>query len=270
MIICHICHNVANQLTFHSNFQIYEEQYREFINLRPKHIPTSSYTSINHVNKVLGAFKLYLKPMVYKPTLLLVLLFAFQQFSGGYIIIFYTIDVFKSIGGNFGAGFNEFTSLIMIGVIRFVMSIISSLVSKKVGRKPLLTISGIGMGVCLVISVLHASYLKSYNLDFLPLVAILTYVIFASLGFFVLPWSMIGELLPVKVRATMGGVLITWAYMCMFMVVKIFPSMLEMFGINIIFMFFSIVSLVAVAFVCVWIPEPFGKTFAEIEEYFQS
>lgn len=238
--------------------------------MRSKQIPTSSYTPINPVNKVFGVFKLYFTPMVYKPTLLLVILFILQQFSGGYVIIFYAIDVFKSVGGNFGAGINEFTSLVMIGVIRFIMSIISSLVSKKVGRKPLLTISGIGMSFSLLISVLHSSFLKSYNLDFLPLVAILSYVVFASLGFFVIPWSMIGELLPVKARATMGGVMLTWAYLCMFMVVKMFPAMLEIFGIDILFMFFSIVSLVAVFFVCIWLPETFGKSFAEIEEYFQS
>lgn len=71
--------------------------------------------------------KLLMQPKVYKPFFVLIALFFFQQISGPYVIIFYAIDLFVKIGGKFGDHVNEYGALLMLGILRFVMSIVCAL-----------------------------------------------------------------------------------------------------------------------------------------------
>lgn len=70
---------------------------------------------------------IYLQPHVYKPLVILLIIFAFQQLSGAYAIIFYAVNLFLKIGGQFGNGINEYVSMVLLGVIRFGMSIVAVL-----------------------------------------------------------------------------------------------------------------------------------------------
>lgn len=66
------------------------------------------------------------RPDVYKPVLLLIAVFFFQQISGGYVIIFYAINFFLKIGGNFGGHIDEYGAMLLLGVLRFFISLISA------------------------------------------------------------------------------------------------------------------------------------------------
>lgn len=223
----------------------------------------------------------YKTPSVYKPVIILFFLFVIQQLSGAYVIIFYAVDLFREIGGHFQQGIDEFVSLALLGTIRFVMAIISSFLSKKVGRRKLLSISGIGMfitsliaGLYMYVTVIPPDELSKLNItrtnqeDNITLICVLCYVCFSSLGYLVIPWTLIGELLPVKFRGKIGGALIAVAYLLMFTVVKIFPFLLDAIKIQCIFYIISIVNLLGVCFVIIFLPETLGKSFTDIENYF--
>lgn len=66
------------------------------------------------------------QPRIYKPFVILSSIFLFQQISGGYVIIFYAIPLFLKIGGNFGDNINEYGAMLLLGILRFVMSINSA------------------------------------------------------------------------------------------------------------------------------------------------
>lgn len=72
------------------------------------------------------SFKIYAQPKVYKPLILLICLFIFQQLSGVYAVIFYAVNLFQEIGGQFGNGINEYEAMLLLGTIRFIMSILVS------------------------------------------------------------------------------------------------------------------------------------------------
>lgn len=85
-------------------------------------------------------------------------------------------------------------------------------ISNYVGRRKLLFMSGIGMAICTLIAGLFMTYAHILlneqqhsniscvrNNDIVLLICILAYVFFSSLGFLVIPWTLIAELLPLEV-----------------------------------------------------------------------
>lgn len=56
-----------------------------------------------------------------KPLTILFFIFLFQQLSGGYVVIFYAIQVFQIVGGNFEKDFDEYDTLVFMGLIRCVL-----------------------------------------------------------------------------------------------------------------------------------------------------
>jgi membrane-bound ClpP family serine protease len=67
-----------------------------------------------------------LKPQVYKPLIILLFVFLFQQFSGCYILIFYTINILRNLSLNFSRKVNENMALMLLGMLRLIMSVIAS------------------------------------------------------------------------------------------------------------------------------------------------
>lgn len=71
-------------------------------------------------------WKLSKEPQVYKPLIILLFVFLFQQFSGCYVLIFYTINIFRNLSSNFSKKINENMALILLGSLRLIMSVIAS------------------------------------------------------------------------------------------------------------------------------------------------
>lgn len=66
------------------------------------------------------------EPQVYKPLIILLFMFLFQQLSGCYILIFYTINIFRNLSLNFSEKINENMALMLLGTFRLIMSVIAS------------------------------------------------------------------------------------------------------------------------------------------------
>ncbi|EFA05013.1 facilitated trehalose transporter Tret1 [Tribolium castaneum] len=238
-------------------------------------------TSAKNRRKSRIDWSFYKESVVYKPFFILFVIFVIQQLSCGYVIIFYAVDLFREIGGHFRNGLDEFVALVLLGSIRFVMSIISALISKRVGRRPLFFVSGLGQcltslvaGVYMYFTVIPPDELAKLSIhkdkgDNIALYCVLGYVCFSSLGYLVIPWTLIGELFPVKVRGVLGGLMVSIAYIFMFVAVKIFPFVLDLIKIQCVFYVMAVVNLCGVIFIFFFLPETLGKTFNDIEAYFK-
>lgn len=268
----------------YKNNELFENEYQKLIETKSRSTPsTETADEKSPLLKMRSYFNIYKESIVYKPLILLLFLFLFQQLSGAYAIIFYAVDLFREIGGKFKEGImNEYVALVLLGMIRFVMAIVSAIISKRVGRRPLLFVSGLGMCLCSLIAgiymyltVIPSDTFKTMNItkgqedDNIPLYCTLGYVCFSSLGYLVIPWTLIGDLLPVRVRGKLGGLLIAVAYIFMFGVVKVFPSLLNFLKIQCLFFILAVINLCGVIFVFFFLPETLGKSFNEIEQYFR-
>lgn len=242
--------------------KIFDDEHRR---LSSVHLKSDSEDQFNffHIDT-------YKSPIVYKPLIILSVLFVIQQLTGAYVIIFYAIDIFRKVYGNIEGDHEEYLALVLLGVIRFVTAIIASIVSKRVGRRFLLFISGAGMCVTMFVAgiYMHAKLGRADYNGHISLACILGYVFFGTVGFMVIPWTLIGELLPVKVRGKLGSLLIGLAYVYMFGVVKLFPALLGVVDLKWVFCGFSVVNLVGVGYTYWFLPETLGKRFSEIESFF--
>lgn len=72
------------------------------------------------------ASKTLASPQVYKPLIILLFMFLFQQLSGCYILIFYTINIFRNLSLTFSERINENMALMLLGSLRLIMSVIAS------------------------------------------------------------------------------------------------------------------------------------------------
>lgn len=226
------------------------------------------------------------RPQVFKPLTILFFLFVLQQFSGGYVLIFYTSNIFRNLGAEFLENIDEKMALVSVGLIRLLMAIIAAAIAQKCNRKILLYISTIGMGIFAIIASTQMHNIdtslflrkevnrtettleSSATSNYLLLSCILGYMLFASLGILIIPWTLISELYSIKYKAKFGGTSIAIAYVLMSIVLKIFPYALETFSISVIFGFFGCMSILCAIFIYLYLPETHRKTFAEIEQFF--
>lgn len=235
-----------------------------------------------------------MRRQVVKPFLILIVLFLLQQFCGGYILIFYTLNIFRNLGSEFLRTIDERVALILVGLIRLIMAIIAALTAHKCKRKFLLCISSIGMGLGALIaagammtvknldqSLFLKRSLTSENItlseaesasqnfsNYVILTSVLIYILFASLGILIIPWTLISEMFSIRHKAKCGGLVVAFAYVLMALILKGFPVALEVFSLPIIFMIFGTACFLTTLYVILVLPETHQKSFEEIEKHY--
>jgi Sugar (and other) transporter len=89
-----------------------------------------------------GLWSTLRRPEIYKPLAIINAFFAFQQFSGTFVIIVYATQ----FAAEAGAGLDKFLVTVLIGVSRVVATIfLAYFILDKYGRKPPSIFSGIGL-----------------------------------------------------------------------------------------------------------------------------
>lgn len=218
-----------------------------------------------------GIKEILTHPSARRPLVILLLLFLFQQLSGTYVIVFYAVDVLRGLAGKSSKDEStETVALIALGCIRLVASVIAAFLSRHVGRKILCAASGIGMFVSALVSGLLDKGIDSSVPTWIVSTFVLLHVCTAALGVLVIPWTLIGELLPAEARGLGGGLSVCIAYAFMFAAIKGFPLAQEAIGgTRPLFLFFAGASLAGVVFIILCIPETHGHSLQEIEYHFK-
>ncbi|XP_069699283.1 facilitated trehalose transporter Tret1-like isoform X2 [Periplaneta americana] len=207
-----------------------------------------------------------LRPEVWKPLVIMNGFFAFQQLAGVFVVVFYAVDVAREAG----VASDGYLVSVMIGATRLVVTVVVSYASRRVGRRPLALTSGVGMALCMgaLAGFLFLSPDTRTSLDWLPATALVLYILTSTLGFLTLPFAMIGEVFPARVRGLASGVTTCLAYLCSFCMIKAYPLMKRSLERSGVFCFFGAAALLGTAFVWWCLPETQGKTLEQVEDYF--
>lgn len=219
--------------------------------------------------KILSKIKFLLQSYNLKSLILVLTYFFFQQLSGCVVILFYAIDIVQ----NAGITFDSYATICIIAAVRIIATIISSVASKRFGRRPLSMISGIFMATCLL-GLVGFLYLKEGrlvdldNTKFVPYVLIILYFSATCIGFLPFPFALSAEMFPTKVKGLVSGITSGVGYFFNFVAVKIYPPMLEQFGSQGVFGFYGLIALIGTIFLAVFLPETRGKSVNELQIYF--
>ena len=196
-----------------------------------------------------------------------VLLMVFQQFSGINAIIFYAVTIFK----NSGTGLNASICAIIVGVTQVILTLISSLLIERAGRKALLIFSSTMMSISLAILGTYFD-MKAHgkhvgDLAWLPLFCVILYMICYAIGYGPIPWLMMGELFLPNFKALAMGLSVMTNWFFVFVVTTCFGYMMAGWGSDFTFWFFASCMMVATIFVSLMVLETKGKTAAQIQSW---
>lgn len=204
-----------------------------------------------------------------RPLGILIGFFVTMQFAGVNAVAFYSVTIMRQ---TIGAGVNEYLAMIVIDVVRFGMSIVACVLLRSTGRRPLAAISGIGTAVSLLglAAFLYAAGVWPTVLrhSWLPMLLLVAFICFVSVGLVPLPWCMTGELFPLALRGLGSGVVSCMNFVSFFVVVKTGPLLFAGVGPEGAFLLYGSVALVGTMFLMVCLPETRNRTLQEIEDSF--
>ncbi|ODM88243.1 Facilitated trehalose transporter Tret1 [Orchesella cincta] len=202
-----------------------------------------------------------------RPSLLMMALMCFLQLSGINAVIFYTYDIFQAAGTTM----DENLSTIIFGSVQFGATVSTIFFVDRAGRKILLLVSSAVMCGSLVVLGIFFHLKENGNdegLGLLPLICLMLFTWAFSIGYGPIPWVMLGELIPQKVKARVASLATVISWSLSFVVTKFFKSIQDTLTIQWCYWIFAIICAIGFAFVFLLLPETKGKSVEEIQNYF--
>lgn len=192
-----------------------------------------------------------------------------QQISGTDAAVYYSPTIFKDAGMK---GNNELlAATVAVGFTKTMFILVAIFLIDKLGRKPLLYISTIGMTFCLFCLSFTLTFLGDGQLGIgLALLFVCANVAFFSIGIGPVCWVLSSEIFPLRLRAqasSLGAVgnRVSSGIICMS-----FLSTSRAITVGGTFFVFFIISALSVGFVHTCVPETKGKSLEQIEMLFQN
>ncbi|KOB75721.1 Solute carrier family 2, partial [Operophtera brumata] len=189
-----------------------------------------------------------------------------QQFCGSTAIIVYAQQIFGAADG--GMGPKE--ACILFGSVQLLTSAISSQLVDRLGRKPLLLVSSIGVGVANIIigAYFFLQHEKSeyiVNIKFIPIVFIPIFIFSYTIGLATVPFAITSEIFPTNIKSKATCVIQIFVALMTFAVTKLYQVVADNLGNYVAFWGFGVLSIAGVIFILIMLPETKGQSFAAIQ-----
>lgn len=193
------------------------------------------------------------------------LLSIFQQITGINTILYYAPEIFKNMGSSSDSAFLQ---TVLVGVVNVLFTIIAILSVDKFGRKPLLLLGSLGMGIGMLGL---GTFAFNGNLGLGALVFIMVYIAAFAMSWGPVTWVMVSEIFPNSVRSLAMSIAVAAQWVFNFVVSQTFPMMLrndtliEKFNGGFPFFIYGGFAIIAIFFVWLKVPETKGKSLEEME-----
>ncbi|KAF4363819.1 hypothetical protein F8388_000484 [Cannabis sativa] len=192
----------------------------------------------------------------------------FQQITGIDATVYYSPTIFKEAGikGNT----QLLAATVAVGFTKTLFILVAIILIDKLGRKPLLYISTIGMTTCLFCLSLTLAFFGNGKLGIiLAILAVCGNVAFFSVGIGPICWVVSSEIFPLRLRAQASALGAVGSRVSSGVIAMSFLSVSRAITVAGTFFVFFVISAISVAFVYNCIPETKGKSLEEIEMLFQ-
>jgi sugar porter (SP) family MFS transporter len=182
-----------------------------------------------------------------------------QQWTGINVLFNYAADVYRSAG--YGAN-DILLNIVITGAINLVFTVIAMLLVDRVGRRGLMLLGCVGIGVShLACSFAYAAHWPAIAILILTLSAIGCY----ALTLAPVTWVLIAEIFPNRVRSQSVSAAVSALWLASFALTYTFPLLNKALGTSGIFRTYGVICLLGWALVFFFVPETKGRSLEQIE-----
>ncbi|RDY02924.1 putative polyol transporter 4, partial [Mucuna pruriens] len=192
----------------------------------------------------------------------------FQQITGIDTTVYYSPTIFKNAG--ITSNSELLAATVVVGFTKTLFILIAIFFIDKLGRKPLLYASTIGMTVSLFCLSLSLAFLSHAKVGIvLAILAVCGNVASFSVGLGPICWVLSSEIFPLRLRAQASALGAVGSRVSSGAISMSFLTVSRRITVAGTFFVFGVISCCAVAFVHYCVPETRGKTLEEIEVLFK-
>jgi SP family xylose:H+ symportor-like MFS transporter len=190
-----------------------------------------------------------------------------QQVTGINVLLYFGTNVFKSLSGETIDA--ALLYQIFVGGTNLLFTIIAIWTVDKLGRKPLMIIGSVGMGICLFGMGMAGVY-QAKGLWLLSFV--LGYIACFALSVGPVVWVILAEIFPTKIRGRAMGIATICLWAANTVVTQTYPMMAEneflirVFRNGFPYFVYGTMCIVLIVFMWHFVPETKGKSLEEIEQ----
>ena len=186
-------------------------------------------------------------------------LFFIQQFAGINAIIYFSTSIFQSAGIESGV-----LASVVVCIVNILGSVIATGLLDKMGRKPLLSYSFLGMSFCCVGLAAAAAFPVMAMAPTLSLVSVIAYVFIFGMGAGPVPGLLSSEIFAPAVRSRGMALCFLSHWFFNFCIGQGFLPAVEFYGASTVYLAFGAFSLLGYIFTQSYIIETKGKSLDQI------
>ncbi len=188
----------------------------------------------------------------------------FQQITGINTVIYFAPQIFQAAG--LSSASVSILATAGVGAVNVALTIVSMWLIDRAGRRALLLWSLGGMAATLLVLAGGFALGTSGALAWVTVLSVAAYVAFFAVGLGPVFWLLIAEIFPLAVRgrAMSLATISNWGFNLV--VTVTFLTLIELCGRSGTFLLYAVLTLVALVFTAVLVPETKGRSLEEIED----
>ncbi|KAK8748629.1 hypothetical protein OTU49_015901 [Cherax quadricarinatus] len=175
------------------------------------------------------------------------------------------------------SGRDSSSSSMLLGIVNFLCTFLSLYYMSKCRRRYLLLVSA-AIIVCSLLTLSLFFWAQSTggyisaiakNMSFVPVIALLAYIVGSSLGWRIIPWVFVVEGMPSRVRGKASAVVVAINWASAFLITKTFSWSISSLGAHNTFLGYAVMTGISTILIHHSMPETLHQSAAQMDQLYQ-